>query len=327
MTDSEPPSSPMAAAAGPRASDAFSILGNETRLSILLALWEAYEPFGEENAVSFSDLRESVGVRDSGQFNYHLDQLTDQFVRSTEDGYRLRESGQKLVRTVIAGTGIGETSREPTPLDVPCNRCGSHPVHLSYTEETLYLTCTACKGFITDDEFPRGTLAVWHLDPAGVNDRSPPELFVASAIAENNRVRMMLAGVCPDCSGTVSRSVTICTEHAPAEGKVCPDCGTRDSVRVRYVCTVCKNWNAGPVQVTVHDHPVVIAFYYDHGIDLAYDIDDVEGFYDVWEYLWGQDHELVSTDPVEIRVTIPCEDEELHLTLDEELTVVDVKRC
>jgi hypothetical protein len=82
-----------AGAAGERATEAFATLGNETRLSILLALWEAYEPFVATNAVAFSELRERVGMRDSGQFNYHLDKLRGHFVRKTDAGYELRRAG------------------------------------------------------------------------------------------------------------------------------------------------------------------------------------------------------------------------------------------
>jgi hypothetical protein len=66
-------------------------------LSILLGLWEAFEPFTEENAVSFSELRDRVGTRDSGQFNYHLDQLTGHFIRATDSGYELRGSDHNNV--------------------------------------------------------------------------------------------------------------------------------------------------------------------------------------------------------------------------------------
>lgn len=327
MTDSNGAESPLEAAsgaAGPHTTEAFSALGNETRLSILLALWEAFEPLSEDNAVSFSALRDRVGMRDSGQFNYHLDQLTDHFVRTTDSGYELRKSGQKFVRTVIAGTGVGETTVPPTELDLSCHHCGATPVEVSYRDEMLYLGCPDCEGFVAFEDFPRGTLAVWDLDPAGLARRDPPDLLLAGAVAENNRLRMMREGVCPDCSGAIETSVHTCEEHASESGAVCPNCGTRDSVRVRYVCTVCKNWNEGPVQVVVHDHPAVISFYYEHGIDITYDTGDIEGFYRVWDLLWKQEHALVSTDPLRIRVAVPCEDDELHLLLDSDLNIIEI---
>jgi DNA-binding transcriptional ArsR family regulator len=47
--------------------EAFAVVGNETRLAILEALWRS-----PERPVTFSDLRRRVGMRDSAQFNYHL---------------------------------------------------------------------------------------------------------------------------------------------------------------------------------------------------------------------------------------------------------------
>lgn len=55
--------------------DAFGVLGNDTRVAILEALAEATEPGYGQQAVRFSDIRERVGVDDSGRLNYHLDKL------------------------------------------------------------------------------------------------------------------------------------------------------------------------------------------------------------------------------------------------------------
>ena len=58
--------------------EAFSVVGNETRLAILEALWAA-----PERPVTFSELRSRVGMADSAQCNYHLYRLTGQFVAKT----------------------------------------------------------------------------------------------------------------------------------------------------------------------------------------------------------------------------------------------------
>lgn len=327
LVDSKSSESPIQTAAGaasPEATEAFSMLGNETRLSILLGLWEAFKPFAEENALSFSELRERVGMPDSGQFNYHLNKLTDHFIRETESGYEIRDSGQKFVRTVIAGTGLENESVRPADLDLACNRCGSALVKISYNEETLYLTCPSCEGFATSDKFPPGTLAIWPLAPAGLAHREPAELLVAAAVTANNRLRMKMEGVCPDCSGTIDTSLKSCEDHRPSNEDVCANCGNRDSVRVRYVCSVCKSPNSVPVQTAVHDHPAVVSFYWDHDVDITYPTDDPSGFYQIWGYFWKQTHTLVSTDSVRIRVTVPCEGDELRLLLDEDLNVIEV---
>lgn len=66
----------------------FALLSDETRLRIVRALAAADpEPLG------FTALRERVGARDAGRFNYHLGRLRDRLVEKTADGYVLTEAG------------------------------------------------------------------------------------------------------------------------------------------------------------------------------------------------------------------------------------------
>ncbi|MFC7044527.1 winged helix-turn-helix domain-containing protein [Halobacteriaceae archaeon GCM10025711] len=182
MAHSDAAESPLEAAsgaAGQRATEAFSVLGHETRLAILLALWEAYEPFEDDNAVSFAELRKRVGMSDGSQFNYHLQQLVGQFVRQTDDGYELRRAGHQLVRTVIAGAGIQDPVLEPTEVDQACYLCGGSTV-VSYRDEMLFWACTECDGLKDAANGPAGVLAGREFDPAGFTDRSPEELLNAA---------------------------------------------------------------------------------------------------------------------------------------------------
>ena len=78
--------------------DTFAIVGEESRLAILEALWRLDAP------AAFSDLRAEVGTRDSAQFNYHLGKLTDQFVHKTDAGYELRTAGERIVQAILAGS-------------------------------------------------------------------------------------------------------------------------------------------------------------------------------------------------------------------------------
>lgn len=77
--------------------DAFSVLGNETRMEIIQELADA------SDRLPFSELRDRVGVSDSGQFNYHLDKLVGHFVEDTEDGYGLRRAGERVIEAVVSG--------------------------------------------------------------------------------------------------------------------------------------------------------------------------------------------------------------------------------
>jgi DNA-binding transcriptional ArsR family regulator len=78
------------------ATDAFALLSDETRVSILQSLAAAEASPEDPDALSFSELRTRVGVRDGGLFNYHLRKLRGQFVEKTDDGYRLTTEGRRV---------------------------------------------------------------------------------------------------------------------------------------------------------------------------------------------------------------------------------------
>lgn len=332
MAESNQTESPLeaaAGAAGPHAVDAFKQLSNEIRLAILLALWEAYDPHGDDDAVPFSELYDRVDVRDSGNFTYHLDKLIGHFVAETDDGYRLRNAGLTIVQAVIAGTGLGGTALSPTEFDVSCQYCGA-PVEMSYDDDRLDLSCTECEGkFGPDfrDGIPAGTLASWDFNPAGLTHRVPEEIFVVAKIQSLGSLWLSVRGVCPRCSGAIDESVDVCETHDTAPGEACPNCGTTDEVRVQYVCSVCKYGESYPVDAALHNHPALVAFCHEHGIELSYDVDDPESVDRLDKHHQRErEHSLVSDDPVRIRVTVPGGDEELELTLDGDLDVIDVSR-
>lgn len=79
-------------AAVPVEPEVFELLGNDIRLRIVRELCTA-EP---GCAVPFSRLRERVGVRDSGKFNYHLGRLRGPLVEKREDGYALTAAGRAV---------------------------------------------------------------------------------------------------------------------------------------------------------------------------------------------------------------------------------------
>lgn len=317
-----------AGAAGPETVEAFELLSDETRLAILVALWEAYEPHAGDNSVSFSALYERVDAPDTGNFNYHLGRLTGHFVAETDEGYELRNAGLALVQTVIAGSGLGDRELPPTPIDRTCHRCGAQ-VEVSYDDERLYNRCPACAGNIGPDsaeDAPAGTVMAQDLDPAGLVDRTPGEVFVAGSIEFIQHAGLFSRGVCPQCSGAVEGSMQVCDDHDAPPGELCGQCGTRDEVRVRYYCTVCKHGLSFPVEGAVHDHPAVVAHRHEHGVPQTFDLDDPADCGRMWDHLMSYGHTVTSTDPLRVRVTVPGDDESLELMVDESIDVVEVTR-
>lgn len=331
MVESRPSESPLEAAAGaadPEAVDAFKLLSNETRLGILLALWEAYEPHAEDNTLAYSSILDRVDVRDSGKFTYHLKKLVGQYIEESDGGYRLRNSGLKIVQTVISGAGLHGGTLAPTEIAMSCHRCGA-PVELSYENEHLYHTCTECEGNtgpnFTDDR-PVGTLMRWDFNPSGLVERTPGEIFVAGVVQALRDFGLLVRGLCPECTGKVEGSLHVCEDHDSGDVEACPSCGTRDEIRVRYECAVCKHGDSYPVDAVIYDHPAVVAFCHENGIEHTFDVDDADACARLWKHITDREHTLVSTDPVRIRVTVPGDSEDLQLTLDGALDVIDTTR-
>lgn len=324
MADAEGGETPIeSAGAGVDATESFQLLNNDTRLATLLALWEAYDPHAATNAVPFSELRERVGVADSGQFNYHLGKLEGPYVRKTESGYALTPMGLKLVGTVIAGTGRGG-SREEQPIDYDCDLCGA-PTAIRYEEGWLFHVCTECEGGIgRDPEYPTGTLFAEPFPPAALANRTPEETFAAGVLRLFQVMAMKMGGLCPRCSGLVERTVGVCEEHA-AEG-VCDACGFTSPVRIHWVCSVCKYRGGSSPAGAMISHPTVVSFYHDHGVEVGYGINDFEQAKQVLRLMRAHEDELVSTDPLRVVVTVTQGDETLRLTLDESMAVIETER-
>lgn len=319
-SSSQSPLESAAGAAGPPAIRAFELLSNETRLAILVALWEAYEPFEADDGLRFSELRDRVGTRDSGRFNYHLEKLEGHFVESTADGYELREAGLKFVRAVIGGAGIEDRTLEPREIDMTCQLCGGD-VEVVYDDGWVYNRCTDCEGYWTEgDDGPAGQLSKFSLDPAGLTDRSPDEVYAAAWVQGFQKLYTMIEGVCGTCSGPVERWLDVCTDHETEQ--LCSNCGRRPRVSARFRCTVCKEWGQTPPGSIAKYHPKGAAFYYEHGVALQYGFNDIEQINERLER-GTTETEVLSDDPPRVRVHLRLDDDEMWIEFDEDLTVTD----
>lgn len=294
--------------------EAFTLVGDETRIEILQVLWEAHDPFGDDKGVSFSDLYDRVGIGDTGNFNYHLGRLVGHYVVETDDGYELAGPGYRIIRAIIAGTATEDPSLTPTPVDVSCLRCNG-PVEISYEDGTAWVRCTECEGFFSQR---KGEILAFALPPEGLHGRDPDEILDATIVYTLHRVTMMNDGVCPDCGGTVDASLKVCDDH-DTEG-ICDTCGTHFLGIITYVCNSCKTAFQAPSWERLTDHPDIVTYYLDHGIDHVHNS---------WESIrrcfeWRE--ELLTEDPPKLQVTVPVEGDELHAILDETGAVVEIQR-
>jgi len=304
--------------------EAFGVIGNETRMEILQTLGEADGP------LPFSELRERVGVRDSGQFNYHLERVVGHFVRKGEEGYALRQAGRRVVEAILSGAVTEAPVVEPTRIDHPCHYCGS-PVEVSFRTDRVVKYCTECagkSGVPTDEsgEFvPRddGYLGALPLPSAGVANRTIAEAFEAAWTWTNIELLTEASGVCSRCSAPLEESVEVCEDH-DADGGICGRCDSRHAVEFQATCTNCINDLRGPFVLGLVANTDLLSFLLDHDLDPIAPSGD--GIYEVDRIHMGYEEEVVSTDPFEARFTFGADGETLTLTVDDDLSVVDARR-
>ena len=299
-----------------KVNEAFKILSDETRLEILQTLWEASDSTNE-TPIRFAQLRERMGVDDPGRLNYHLNKLKGQFVRRTDDGYELMDSGKRIVRILLSGTAIDDPAVEPVAVDISCWYCGGQP-EWSYREGWRYLECTSCDARCVDT-FPPGVISKTEFPPSGLRGRTPNEINEADRIWGAHRRATVMDGVCPECAGAmIVNSVDVCQEHQPDwdEYQFCENCGSIFWMLVTHVCEGCKyRWRMPTLFYPSRD-PVVTAFYHAHGIefDLA--------LHEQREFLLDYEENLLSEDPLHIQISISLEDETLHLTYDDQMNII-----
>jgi DNA-binding transcriptional ArsR family regulator len=230
-------------------SEVFAALGDETRMDVLRALAESWNRAGFEldYALSFTDLLQATGVEDSGRFNYHLQRLTDHFVRKTDDGYEFRYLGWKIARLILS-EGIHEPyDVEPLSFSSTCYACSHGTLVGRYVNEWLWIRCPACETPITDVE----------MRPHVVTDRSRAEVVALCDRRTRRRIDLFLDGVCADCLDD-----TELTAGTHAWG---PD----EFVRLIHECSGCDTRWLPAMGWYALDDPRVVAFYADRGVDVA----------------------------------------------------------
>jgi len=224
--------------------DAFSVLGDETRLSILLELADA---LADGHGLQFSELRKRTGVEDSGRFNYHLDKLSEGFIEKQDGKYTVRPAGMAVASAVYSGTyaeDIGEHTAEST---WPCPDCGD-PLTIRYESDQLFLTCEeheAVLGYPTP--------------PGAYQGRSLPDLTEVTVKRTINGVNLARQGICPRCWGETT-----------VEYPVDPDDADEDAdYWARISCARCWYRLEPTLGILVSSMPSVRGFYREHGHDLA----------------------------------------------------------
>ncbi|WP_256299434.1 DUF7351 domain-containing protein [Haloarchaeobius salinus] len=302
--------------------DAFEVLGHEIRLATIEALAEERRESWIPRGLRFSELRDAVGVRDTGQFNYHLDQLRGSFVSKFGDEYVLTNAGFELAGALRAGTfdqTAGRTERRGE-LDRTCPVC-DEPLEAVYEYGYLRVVCPDHDRILTTT-----------LPPAAVHDRDMSTVVDLANARVRDQVQRVRAGGCPHCWGETT--VTAPAEPSEAylraiadEAGDCEDAADdehdpdEDAVLAECSCEECGMRFWLPVSVCVAHDPAVVAYYHEHGVEM-------DGDYLDMEHATGSNGTVVAEDPVRLEVDVVVEDaaEALVLTLDANTEIVDYRR-
>jgi hypothetical protein len=272
----------------------FDVVSNATRVEILEALASAYSDDPTDPWVEYSDLRDAVGVRDNGNFNYHLDKL-DGLVVNGQSGYRLSRTGMEIVSAVSSGVFDADWTWGPVDAPGGCLYC-EDSVQLRYEDGVLWLTCG------TDDHD-----VGLSVPPSLLESHPEDDVVELIAFMENRWGALTRQGICSECKGYVEGGLEVADPelefyHYYAH---CHRCGFQHGI---------------PVGLYLVSHPAVQNFYHEHGVDVR-----TTPFWTLPFCKLGSET-VLSTAPVRVRVDVTESGETLSLTLDETGAVVSTTR-
>lgn len=285
----------------PRAtpSERFASLAHETRLAIVRELGGPADDGDGYVTLPFSALQHRVGVEDNGRFAYHLGKLRGTFVERVDEGYRLTRPGVDIYQAILAGAYSVREDLGPFDTDLPCldDDCEG-TLRCEYADDRFRLWCGGC------DE-----LLVEYVLVAGCFGDDLPANLLSTASKRIKRDMLSLhQGYCPYCAGSVEfralgpvRNLQWCeSEHL-----------------FRHDCTRCHWWMRTRASRVALVLPQVVAAFASEGVDLF-----------EWPH-WGaradREEEVLSRDPLKIRVRITVEGVTREVILGPELRVESIE--
>ena len=281
--------------------ETYAALADETRIRILLALADRYDEAWSAGWLTFSELRERVGVEDTSRFSYHLDELQDEFVVKSDGRYRPRVAALEIASAIRAGTYDGETvAVDRRQTDYECPHCEQSLV-ASYRDHSLYVGCPE-----------HGAAVAFPTPPRALSDRTLDEVIDLSLRKHASDVRLLREGVCPRCWG--SAAISFPRETVP-ESYLIDD--------VAYGTATCDDcWLSYPLPLAhaVLGHPAVETLYTDHGLQPA---DAQIGPHDLARV---SDVDYQDGATTAVRLTVGLGEDTLVLNLDHSCRVQDFQR-
>ena len=282
--------------------EAFGLLGNELRVTILLELGDAKEG-SEPRPLSFEELRRRCDITDSGRFNYHLQELRDVFVTENDDGYGLLYPGVILYRAIKADSFTDRTTVDPFPVGSPCTDCGSD-LEATYRNSMLVVHCPDC-----------GSLQFkYHLPPGAIRSNDPEAVLWAANVYARRDLMTVASHVCPTCASEMYHDVVPEDEKSSDLEHAMP------GPAVVHHCSYCKNFFSTDLPEVLVYHLEVLPFVAAGEPELLTDP------------LWTTnacdpaDIAVDRRDPLRVRVPFSANSEQLDATVDRSLTVIETER-
>lgn len=268
--------------------EAFSLLGHDIRLDILVALLDDWEA-AYTDPVPYAELMDAVGVTDSGKFNYHLGKLRGAYVRKVDGGYVPTAAATALYRAVVAHQPDHEMEQTRFDVDSDCPRCHAALVG-RFERGFLSVDCDSCGDWIGFSyPFPRN----------GFTDRSNEAAVRAAHRRCKHHLAVARAGQCPFCAGATTvdiREDAITDGGDPAVEIACNSCSFHVGSRILF-----------PLLLDAQ----VVTMLSDVGID----VEQYE-----WEFPEPTTR-IAARDPLRIRVEVPGDKATTNFVLDGRLDV------
>ena len=213
---------------------------------------------------------------------------------------------------------------EPTETEKQCPFCGA-AVTVGFQHGRVEQSCTECPGllrFAGSDgrRFTEyGSLGFFLLPPAGVQGRSPQEMLEAAWTWRHADFLTDSAGVCSRCSARLETSVDVCENH-DADTGVCDECERRYALMFDLYCPNCDYDPNSIAPGILLANTELLAFLTTHGIN-PFAPDSLNR---TSQAIAQYDEEVVSTEPFEAQLTFTADGDSITLTLDEDLSIVEV---
>jgi hypothetical protein len=128
-------------------------------------------------------------------------------------------------------------------------------------------------------------------------------------------------GICRECAGPISSSVTACDVHEVENGLPCDSCGTPFPVWADMTCDTCGFAKRLPVEMFATGLVLATELTSNPEMDI-----DSPALDETIELLQNSVETAVSTEPLRVSLAIQVETIEFHLTLDDEMNIVEFDR-